>query len=165
MEFSLGTIKCKCNVFRWNHTDKLIVSDIDGTITKNEEFGIIMSMIGKDWTQPGVAELFTKIEQNGYKFVYLTARPISYSSSTREYLRKIQQGSARMPEGPVLLNPSSMIMAINSRYIKREPELSKTKSLNEIKAMFPENPFCSGYGNRINVCILFYVFEQLFSSN
>lgn len=158
MEFSLGSIKCKCNVFRWNHTDKLIVSDIDGTITKNEELGIIISMFGKDWTQPGVSELFTKIEQNGYKFLYLTARPISYSSFTRDYLRKIQQGNETMPEGPVLLNPSSMIMAIHRRYIQRQPEVSKIKSLNEIKAMFPENPLFSGYGNRINVCNIVFRF-------
>lgn len=29
-----GTSKCKCNIFLWNYDDKIVVSDIDGTITK-----------------------------------------------------------------------------------------------------------------------------------
>lgn len=29
-----GTTRCKCNVFRWRYDDKIVISDIDGTITK-----------------------------------------------------------------------------------------------------------------------------------
>lgn len=84
MEFSVttayqGTSRCKCYVFRWKHTDKVIISDIDGTITKSDVLGHILPMVGKDWAQLGVAELFTKIEQNGYKLLYLSARAIGQS--------------------------------------------------------------------------------------
>ena len=29
-----GTSRCKCNIFLWRYDDKIVVSDIDGTITK-----------------------------------------------------------------------------------------------------------------------------------
>lgn len=29
-----GTSRCKCYLFRWKHNDKVVISDIDGTITK-----------------------------------------------------------------------------------------------------------------------------------
>lgn len=84
LEFSVttayqGTSRCKCYVFRWKHTDKVVISDIDGTITKSDVLGHILPMVGKDWAQLGVAELFTKIEQNGYKLLYLSARAIGQS--------------------------------------------------------------------------------------
>lgn len=39
VEFSVttayqGTSRCKCFLFKWNHNDKVVISDIDGTITK-----------------------------------------------------------------------------------------------------------------------------------
>lgn len=33
-------------------------------------------MVGKNWEQIGVAQLFSKIEENGYKMLYLSARAI-----------------------------------------------------------------------------------------
>lgn len=84
LEFSVttayqGTSRCKCYVFRWKFNDKVVISDIDGTITKSDVLGHILPMVGKDWAQLGVAELFTKIEQNGYKLLYLSARAIGQS--------------------------------------------------------------------------------------
>lgn len=39
IEFSVttayqGTSRCKCFLFQWKHNDKVVISDIDGTITK-----------------------------------------------------------------------------------------------------------------------------------
>lgn len=56
-----------------------MVSDIDGTITKSDVLGHILPIIGKDWAQGGVAQLFTKIKNNGYNFLYLSARAIGKS--------------------------------------------------------------------------------------
>lgn len=146
-----GTSRCKCYVFRWKHTDKVVISDIDGTITKSDVLGHILPMVGKDWAQLGVAELFTKIERNGYKLLYLSARAIGQSRATRDYLRSIQQGNVKLPDGPLLLNPTSLISAFHREVIERKPEQFKIACLSDIKALFPENPFYAGYGNRINV--------------
>ena len=29
-----GSATCKCNIFLWRYDDKIVISDIDGTITK-----------------------------------------------------------------------------------------------------------------------------------
>lgn len=36
----------KCHIFLWRHTDKLVISDIDGTITKSDVLGHILPVIG-----------------------------------------------------------------------------------------------------------------------
>jgi len=35
-----------------------------------------MPMMGRDWSQPGVASLYSNIRKNGYQILYLTARAI-----------------------------------------------------------------------------------------
>ncbi|XP_053618776.1 phosphatidate phosphatase LPIN1 isoform X2 [Plodia interpunctella] len=150
-----GTTKCKCNVFRWRYDDKVVISDIDGTITKSDVLGHIFPLVGKDWAQAGVAQLFTKIKNNGYQLLYLSARAIGQARVTREYLRSIKQGSLCLPDGPLLLNPTSLLRAFHREVIEKKPEEFKIQCLADIKALFPagSNPFYAGYGNRVNdVC-------------
>lgn len=157
VEFSVttayqGTSRCKCYLFKWKHNDKVVISDIDGTITKSDVLGHILPMVGKDWAQIGVAQLFSKIEENGYKMLYLSARAIGQSRATREYLRSIRQGDVQLPDGPLLLNPTSLISAFHREVIERKPEQFKIECLSDIKSLFSDkNPFYAGYGNRINV--------------
>lgn len=114
--------------------------------------GHILPMVGKDWAQIGVAQLFSKIEENGYKMLYLSARAIGQSRATREYLRSIRQGDVKLPDGPLLLNPTSLMSAFHREVIERKPEQFKIECLSDIKALFSDkNPFYAGYGNRINV--------------
>lgn len=158
MDFSVttayqGTSRCKCYVFRWKYNDKVVISDVDGTITKSDVLGHLLPMMGRDWAQIGVAELFSKIEENGYKMLYLSARAIGQSRATREYLRSIKQGDVNLPDGPLLLNPTSLLSAFHREVIEKKPELFKIACLNDIKALFPSNPFYAGYGNRINVSL------------
>ncbi|XP_059048107.1 phosphatidate phosphatase LPIN2 isoform X2 [Achroia grisella] len=150
-----GTTKCKCNVFRWRYDDKIVISDIDGTITKSDVLGHIFPLVGKDWAQSGVAQLFTKIKNNGYQLLYLSARAIGQARVTREYLRSIRQGEVCLPDGPLLLNPTSLLRAFHREVIEKKPEEFKIQCLADIKALFPQgsNPFYAGYGNRVNdVC-------------
>ena len=71
-----GTASCTARIFLWNFYDSIVISDIDGTITRSDVFGQILPYVGKDWSQKGVTNLFSNIERNGYKFVYLSARAI-----------------------------------------------------------------------------------------
>jgi phosphatidate phosphatase LPIN len=43
---------------------------------RSDVLGHILPIVGKDWAQSGVAKLFTKIKENGYKLLYLSARAI-----------------------------------------------------------------------------------------
>jgi len=157
IEFSVttayqGTSKCKCFLFCWRYDDKIVVSDIDGTITKSDVLGHILPIVGKDWAQSGVAKLFTKIKDNGYKLLYLSARAIGQSRLTREYLKSIKQEDMKLPEGPMLLNPTSLLTAFHTEVIEKKPEEFKISCLRDIQALFPPHvkPFYAGYGNKIN---------------
>jgi phosphatidate phosphatase PAH1 len=136
----------------WNYTDKIVISDIDGTITKSDVLGHVLPIIGRDWAQSGVASLFTKIVNNGYHIVYLSARAIGQASITKEYLSSIKQGEVNLPDGPIFLNPTSLVNAFHREVIEKNPQEFKIACLRDIKKLFPEtyNPFYAGYGNRVN---------------
>ncbi|XP_029725975.1 phosphatidate phosphatase LPIN3 isoform X1 [Aedes albopictus] len=146
-----GTTRCKCYLFKWKYNDKVVISDIDGTITKSDVLGHLLPMVGRNWEQIGVAQLFSKIEENGYKMLYLSARAIGQSKTTRDYLQSIRQGDVKLPDGPLLLNPTSLMSAFHREVIEKKPEQFKIACLSDIQALFPDkNPFYAGYGNRIN---------------
>lgn len=157
VEFSVttayqGTTRCQCHLYKWKWDDKIVISDIDGTITKSDVLGHLLPIVGKDWSQSGVAQLFNKIKNNGYKLLYLSSRAIGQARITRDYLRSIEQGDLNMPYGPILLNPASLLAAFHREVIEKKPEKFKISCLSDIKALFPagSNPFYAGYGNRIN---------------
>lgn len=146
-----GTTRCKCHIYLWHHTDKVVISDIDGTITKSDVLGHILPVIGKDWAQSGVAQLFTKIHNNGYQIMYLSARAIGQASITKDYLQSVKQGDVCLPDGPIFLNPDSLIHAFRREVIDRNPEEFKIRCLKDLQSLFEEkNPFFAGYGNRPN---------------
>ena len=148
-----GTTRCFCHVYFWNYTDKIVISDIDGTITKSDVLGHVLPIIGRDWSQSGVTSLFTKIVNNGYHIVYLSARAIGQASITKDYLASIKQGEVNLPDGPIFLNPTSLVNAFHREVVEKKPEVFKIACLKDIKSLFPEskNPFYAGYGNRVNV--------------
>jgi len=156
IEFSVttafqGTTRCKCHIYLWHHTDKVVISDIDGTITKSDVLGHILPVIGRDWAQSGVAQLFTKIHNNGYQIMYLSARAIGQASITKDYLQSVKQGDVCLPDGPIFLNPDSLIHAFRREVIDRNPEEFKIRCLKDLQSLFEEkNPFFAGYGNRPN---------------
>ena len=129
-----------------------MISDIDGTITRSDVLGHLLPVIGNDWAQMGVAHLFSKIRQNGYKIMYLSARAIGQAAITKDYLNHVRQGEDRLPDGPLFLNPDSLIHAFKREVIDRNPEEFKISCLKEIQSLFgSKNPFFAGYGNRPNV--------------
>ena len=156
VEFSVttafqGTTRCRCHIYLWHHSDKVVISDIDGTITKSDVLGHLLPVIGRDWAQSGVAQLYTKIRNNGYQIMYLSARAIGQASITKDYLQSLKQGDVCLPEGPLFLNPDSLIHAFKREVIDRNPEEFKIRCLKDIQSLFHDkNPFFAGYGNRAN---------------
>uniref|UniRef100_A0A914MFN5 LNS2/PITP domain-containing protein n=1 Tax=Meloidogyne incognita TaxID=6306 RepID=A0A914MFN5_MELIC len=144
-----GTAWCSCHIYLLRWCDKLVISDIDGTITKSDVLGHVIPAIGGTWAHSGVAELYTRIKNNGYQMVYLSSRAIGQSHYTKTYLQSIAQGSQTLPDGPVLLSPTSVLMAFKKEVIERRPEEFKIACLNDLKSLFPvDRPFFAGFGNR-----------------
>ena len=126
-----------------------MISDIDGTITKSDVLGHVIPAIGGQWAHAGVAELYTRIKENGYRIVYLSSRAIGQSHYTKSYLQSLAQGSKNLPDGPVLLSPTSVLMAFRKEVIERKPEEFKIACLSDLRALFPvKHPFYAGFGNR-----------------
>lgn len=80
---------------------------------RSDALGHVFAAIGRDWTHPGIAKLYTDIGNNGYKILYLTSRAIGQADTTREYLKSIAQGQYRMPEGPVLMSPDRLMASLH----------------------------------------------------
>ncbi|KAK6022095.1 LNS2 protein [Ostertagia ostertagi] len=144
-----GTSWCSCNIYLYKWYERIVISDIDGTITKSDVLGHVIPAIGGTWAHAGVAELYTRIKNNGYKMVYLSSRAIGQSHTTKQYLKSIAQDSKQLPDGPVLLSPTSVLIAFRREVIERRPEEFKIAALTDLKKLFPvKQPFFAGFGNR-----------------
>ncbi|TKA53096.1 hypothetical protein B0A53_03976 [Rhodotorula sp. CCFEE 5036] len=145
-----GYATCTSRIFLWESDFQVVISDIDGTITKSDALGHVFTMIGRDWTHLGVAKLYTDISRNGYKVMYLTSRAIGQADTTREYLKGIKQNGYQLPEGPVIMSPDRLMTSLHREVIMRKPEVFKMACLRDISRLFGErSPFYAGFGNRI----------------
>ncbi|KAG2373088.1 hypothetical protein C9374_012820 [Naegleria lovaniensis] len=158
-------------LYLWNENDKIVVSDIDGTITKSDVGGQVASRVGKDYVHKDICQTYAEISKRGYKMLYLTARPITMSSTTRHFIERLRQATnngkiVNLPEGPVFTAYNSGTNALLREVILKRPDTFKVYMLDIIlKTFVPElnelnaeqrqevlktkTPFFSGFGNRI----------------
>lgn len=131
-----GTATCQSRIFLWRSDARVVISDIDGTITKSDALGHLFTMVGKDWTHVGVAQLYSKIASNGYEFLYLTSRAIGQAASTRGYLKGVEQDRLQLPDGPVIMSPDRLFTALHREVIQRRPDEFKIACLRDIQKLF-----------------------------
>lgn len=72
---------------------------------------------------------FISVHRNGYKFLYCSARAIGMAGMTRGYLHWVNERGTVLPQGPVLLSPSSLFSALH-RYCNITFMLKETWRLN-----------------------------------
>ncbi|XP_036899978.1 phosphatidate phosphatase LPIN3 isoform X3 [Sturnira hondurensis] len=147
-----GTCRCRATIYLWRWDDKVVISDIDGTITKSDALGHILPQLGKDWTHQGITSLYHRIHLNGYKFLYCSARAIGMADLTKGYLQWVSERGCGLPRGPILLSPSSLFSALHREVIEKKPEVFKIACLSDIQQLFlPQGqPFYAAFGNRPN---------------
>ena len=146
-----GRASCQARIFLLPSTARIVVSDIDGTITRSDALGHFFTIVGKDWTHSDVAVLYTHIARNGYQMVYLTSRAIGQASYTRGYLSGITQKDFQLPDGPLIMSPDRLFQALHREVIVGNPEEFKIAALQDIQRQFPasdQSPFYAGFGNR-----------------
>lgn len=151
MSFTVNRATCQAYMFLWRYDVPIVISDIDGTITKSDALGHVLNMIGRDWTHIGVAKLYTEIVNNGYNIMYLTSRSVGQADTTRAYLKGVVQDTFRLPQGPTIMSPDRTIAALRRELYIRKPEVFKMACLRDIKNLFGPNrtPFYAGFGNRL----------------
>uniref|UniRef100_A0ACD5W8V4 Uncharacterized protein n=1 Tax=Avena sativa TaxID=4498 RepID=A0ACD5W8V4_AVESA len=146
----LGIQQVDANIYLWKWNTHIVISDVDGTITKSDVLGQFMPMVGVDWSQNGVAHLFSAIKENGYQLLFLSARSISQAHLTRQFLFNLKQDGKALPDGPVVISPDGLFPSLYREVIRRAPHEFKISCLGTIKALFPpdSHPFYAGFGNR-----------------
>lgn len=151
MSFTVNRATCSANMYLWKHDTPVVISDIDGTITKSDALGHVLNMIGRDWTHAGIAKLYSDIALNGFNIMYLTSRSVGQADTTRAYLNNIVQEGCRMPHGPTILSPDRTMAALRREVYLRKPHVFKMATLRDIANLYgPENtPFYAGFGNRL----------------
>ncbi|KZZ92044.1 SMP2 protein [Moelleriella libera RCEF 2490] len=151
MTFTVNRATCAANMFLWKHETPVVISDIDGTITKSDALGHVLNMIGRDWTHTGIAKLYSDISQNGYNIMYLTSRSVGQADTTRAYVNGIVQGGCRMPHGPTILSPDRTMAALRREVYLRQPHVFKMATLRDISGLYgpDHSPFYAGFGNRL----------------
>lgn len=146
----LGKQEVDAHIYLWKWNARIVISDVDGTITKSDVLGQVMPLVGKDWTQSGVARLFCAIKENGYQLLFLSARAIVQAYLTRSFLLNLKQDGKALPSGPVVISPDGLFPSLFREVIRRAPHEFKIACLEDIRALFPSdyNPFYAGFGNR-----------------
>jgi len=151
MSFTVNRSTCQAYMYLWRYDVPIVISDIDGTITKSDALGHVLTYIGRDWTHLGVAKLYTDIVNNGYNIMYLTSRSVGQADMTRAYLAGVVQESYKLPKGPTIMSPDRTVAALRREIYLRKPEVFKMACLRDIKNLFGPNrsPFSAGFGNRL----------------
>jgi len=150
VEFTFGRHSLRAFIYfvKWDH--RLVISDVDGTITKSDVLGHLGHVLGFDWTHGGVTALFAAVAANGYGLLYLSSRSIAQASVTRDYLHSLKQDGASMPYGPVIISPDGLFPSLYREVVLRRPQEFKIRCLEDIRSLFPPecDPFVAGFGNR-----------------
>lgn len=151
MSFTVNRATCSANMYLWKHETPVVISDIDGTITKSDALGHVLNMIGRDWTHSGIAKLYSDIALNGYNIMYLTSRSVGQADTTRAYINNITQEGCRMPHGPTILSPDRTMAALRREVYLRKPHVFKMATLRDIRNLYgpDRTPFYAGFGNRL----------------
>ena len=94
---------------------------------------------------PSRPQLFNKIVKNGYHILYMTNKPITDSSSTRQDLSSsiCHASLSRLPPGPVFLPPEALIRAFGAE----QTEVFTAAAMRGIRALFPphHSPFHAAF--------------------
>ena len=61
-----GRQSVTCSCFLWEANAQVVVSDVDGTVTRSDVLGHILPKVGKDWAHSGICSLYNRIVDNGY---------------------------------------------------------------------------------------------------
>ena len=90
------------NIFLWD-VKQVVVVDLDGTITKSTMPGFWKTAVLRDFDgsscHDGVCEFLSKHDSN---IVYLTNRPITFATITRDFITQLNQDGYALPPGPLI---------------------------------------------------------------
>ncbi|ETO21523.1 lipin [Reticulomyxa filosa] len=153
----------ECEMYVWDNNCQIVITDVDGTITKTDARGQVMHYMGYDWSHEHVISLLDSIARRGYHIVYLSARSMNLCVNTKQFLFEYvsqQQDNViqQLPLGPLLLAPNSTWASLKRELIQKAPQDFKIPALRHLFDLFQYKrqaselylPFYAGFGNRIS---------------
>lgn len=158
LEDNESTVIASTFLFLWARHDKIVIVDIDGTITRTDAGGVVASSelglrMGLGHCHEGVTEAMAAIESAGYRLLFLTARPITRADATRRYLSFIgSESGVPMPGGALITSALGTLNTMAA--VWKDIKAYKVKQLREVQELFRdaatgEQPRCfaGGFGN------------------
>mmetsp|Transcript_8616 Transcript_8616/g.12856 ORF Transcript_8616/g.12856 Transcript_8616/m.12856 type:complete len:468 (-) Transcript_8616:84-1487(-) len=150
-------IKAECSVYLWSVTDKIVVVDIDGTLTKSDVRGYVETVyLGRyDYVHEGAVSFFSLLHKEfSVCTLYLTSRPLHHLADTRAFLRLVQDHKGHhLPPGPLFTNRENVMRAIYRELVAKTTAQFKGSVLIDVLSVFvslgsPSTPYCLGVGNK-----------------
>ena len=136
------------DIYLLDQQTKLVVTDIDGTITKSDFKGLLAKIFEYDHHHDGVIELFDAVSKNGYDLIYISAISSSADELTRKYLFDQLQNidGYSLPRSPLFMSPITWHKAL----ISQDKAAIKLSTLQSIIELFDakENVIAAAYGNK-----------------
>jgi len=154
----------QANVWVYDESTRLVIFDIDGTITKADVQGYITSVYLQryDFVHDGVTSFMNHLtsQSDNVKIIYVTSRPLEHKEQTKALLNGCVQGA--LASGPILMNMDSLTKALVDETVLRASAGMKSKLLQEVRECFCGSgvdnsskasidritPFVMGFGNR-----------------
>jgi phosphatidate phosphatase PAH1 len=115
-----GDLRTRAWVHLWGAHDRVVVSDIDGTMTRSDVIGYIdtVQLRKYDYTHAGICRLYSHLAAtHEVRFVYLTSRPISMLEPTRAYIEGCRQQGQALPPGPIFTSTGTLTQVRPHLYI------------------------------------------------
>ena len=108
--------------------------------------GVLGFFQSKNSTHDGVDQLLNNISKNGYKIIYIAAKPLQHRTDTKDHISRLLGQESNLPTGPIFQSPETLIRSFGTE----RTSIFKASVLRGIRVLFPDsqNPFHAGFGTR-----------------
>jgi hypothetical protein len=150
-------VRAVCMLYLWSVNDRIVVVDIDGTLTRSDVRGYVETVyLGKyDYIHDGAIAFFSSLEKEyQVRHLYLTSRPLHHLEDTKAFLHLVRdRHGLHLPPGPLFTNRETVIKAIYRELVAKTTAQFKGSVLVDILSLFllagtDHSPFCLGVGNK-----------------
>jgi hypothetical protein len=155
------------NIFLWSDRDRIMVVDVDGTITRSNIRGVVDTILTEQYTycHDGVCEFLSSLMASSsilssnmnIRLLYLTSRPIGIANTTRKFLSQLRQcDTHQLPEGPLIGHTGTLPQVLMMELVYRSIHEFKAATLLQhvVQPFFEQGVdkreiFLAGFGNTL----------------
>lgn len=148
-------------IYKWQSSQRVVVVDIDGTITKSNVRGYVETVYLNIYnhTHAGAVKFLhalSELPTNSsapLAFLYLTSRPFAHYASTKRFLSTLSDSTFLLPPGPVFANHQHKLKVLYRELVSKNVAEFKFSVLLYILETFllagcTSSPYFLGIGNK-----------------